>query len=81
MLEWKEIKGYDYGVHYNWQEGVELPELGEEVLIQRPGASPFVGYFEETGFGIWICISANGGMDFGRLRDGIRWARFNRPSE
>ena len=80
MLEWKEIKGYDYSIHYKWQDGVELPELEEEVLIQCPGGSPFVGYFVETDFGgIGVYISANGGMDSGRLKDGIKWARFNRP--
>lgn len=34
MLDWKEIKGYDKNKDYKWQEGVELPELNEEILIQ-----------------------------------------------
>lgn len=85
MLEWKEIKGYNNKKDYKWQEGVELPELEEEILIQfldenRPSRPPFVGYFKQDKEGhVWMIISANDGMTFYEVQDGIKWARFNRP--
>ena len=85
MLEWKEIKGYDNKKDYKWQEGVELPELGEEILIEfldenRPNRPPFVGYFKQKEDGhVWMIISANDGMILYEVQDGIKWARFNRP--
>lgn len=85
MLEWKEIKGYDNKKDYRWQEGVELPELEEEILIQfidklRPNRPPFVGCFKEYRDGhVWMIISANDGMSLYEVQDGIKWARFNRP--
>lgn len=85
MLEWKEIKGYDNQISYKWQEGVELPEIGEEILIQvldeiRPNRPPFVGYFKQRIDGhVWVIVSANDGMTLCEVKDGIKWARFNRP--
>lgn len=80
MLDWKEIKGYDLRKDYRYQEGVELPELGEEILIQHPGMSPFVGYFKEEPVTrhLWTIILANGGMSSLEVQDGIKWAKFNR---
>lgn len=46
MLEWKEIQGYSPQKDYRRQDG-ELPELNEEILIQIPGKTPFVGCFSE----------------------------------
>ena len=34
MLDWKEIKGYDKSKEYKWQDGVELPDLKEEILME-----------------------------------------------
>jgi len=85
MLEWKEINGYNNEKGYKWQEGVELPELNEEILIEfqnetNPNRPPFVGYFNEDRNGyVWMIISANGGMSLYKVQDGVRWARFNRP--
>lgn len=85
MLEWKEIIGYDNKRDYRRQEGVELPELEEEILVQfidelRPNRPPFVGYFKEYRDGyVWMIISANDGMSLYEVQDGIKWARFNRP--
>lgn len=85
MRGWNEIIGYDNERDYNWQdESVKLPKLGEEVLIswqdkQRPSRSPFVGYFKQTKYGIQTIISANDGMDFCPLQNGMRWRRFNQP--
>lgn len=85
MLEWNEIKGYDHNRDYKWQEGVKLPELNEEILIQFlneacPDRPPFVGYFKRYMDGnVWMTISANGGMTLYEVQDGIKWARFNRP--
>ena len=33
MLEWNEIKGYNYELDYKYQENVLLPDLNEEVLF------------------------------------------------
>lgn len=85
MSKWNEIIGYDNEKDYNWQdESVKLPKLNEEVLIswqdkQRPNRSPFVGYFKQTEFGVQTIISANDGMDFCPLQNGMRWRRFNQP--
>jgi len=85
MLEWKEIKGYNRNKDYKFQDGVDLPELNEEILIlfqdeNRPNRSPFVGYFEQrTNGNVWMMISANDGMSLYEVQDGIKWARFNRP--
>ena len=85
MRGWNEIIGYDNEKDYNWQdESVKLPKLGEEVLIswqdkQRPSRSLFVGYFKQTKHGIRTIISANDGMDFCSLQNGMRWRRFNQP--
>lgn len=85
MLEWKEIIGYDNNKDYRWQDGVELPNLEEEILIEfkndiitnRP---PFVGYFKENRDGhVWMIVSTNGGMSLYEVQDGVKWARFNRP--
>lgn len=86
LLEWNEIKGYDNKKDYRWQDGVNLPELEEEILIEftdvlRPNRPPFVGYFKEYENGrVWIVISANDGMLLYEVQDGIKWCRFNRPS-
>lgn len=80
MLEWKEIIGYNPQKDYRRQDGVELPELGEEILIQNPGKTPFVGYFSEdkiTGH-VWTVAQVADGMMFIEVQDGIKWARFNR---
>lgn len=85
MSKWNEIIGYDNEKDYNWQdESVKLPKLNEEVLISwqdkhRPNRSPFVGYFKQTEFGVKTIISANDGMDFCPLQNGMRWHRFNQP--
>ncbi|QIX89141.1 hypothetical protein [Enterocloster clostridioformis] len=85
MLDWKEIKGYDKNKDYKWQEGVELPGLDEEILIQvtdenLPDRAPFVGSFKRRNDGhVWMIISVNGGMTFYEVQDGVKWARFNRP--
>lgn len=85
MLEWKEIKGYNNQKDYNWQEEVELPKLEEEVLIQvldeiKPNRPPFVGYLKQKSDGhVYIIISANDGMTLYEVKDGVKWARFNRP--
>lgn len=85
MLDWKEIKGYNINKDYKWQNGVELPDLNEEILIQftdelRPDRAPFVGCFKERNDGhVWMVISANDGMAFYEVQDGVKWARFNRP--
>lgn len=87
MLKWKEIIGYDNKKDYRWQEGVELPNLGEEILIEfknetNPNRPPFVGYFEENRDGhVWMIVSANGGMSLYEVQDGVKWTRFNRPIE
>lgn len=57
MLEWKEIVGYDNNKDYRWQDGIELPNLGEEILIEfenetNPKRPPFVGYFKENREGL-----------------------------
>jgi len=80
------IKGYDRNKDYKFQDGVDLPELNEEILIQfldedRPNRAPFVGYFKQnsrTGR-VWMTISANDGMSLYEVQDGVKWARFNRP--
>ena len=85
MLEWKEIIGYDNNKDYRWQDGVELPNLEEEILIEfrndiNDNRPPFVGYFKEKRDGhIWMIVSANGGMSLYEVQDGVKWARFNRP--
>ena len=85
MSKWNEIIGYDNEKDYNWQdESVKLPKLNEEVLIswqdkQRPNRSPFVGYFKQTEFGVQTIISANDGMDFCPLQNGMKWCKFDRP--
>lgn len=85
MLEWKEVKGYNRNEDYKFQDGVDLPELNEEILIQfldenRPNRPPFVGYFKQYHDGsVWMIISANDGMSLYEVQDGIKWARFNRP--
>ncbi len=35
MLDWKEIKGFNKNLDYNYQKenGIELPDLNEEILI------------------------------------------------
>ena len=86
MLEWKEIKGYDRNRDYKFQDGVDLPDLNEEILIQfldenRSDRPPFVGYFKQRSDNgtVWMIISANDGMSLYEVQDGIKWARFNRP--
>ncbi len=85
MLEWKEIIGYDNNKDYRWQDGVELPNLEEEILIEfkndiNTNRPPFVGYFKENRDGhVWMIVSANGGMSLYEVQDGVKWARFNRP--
>ncbi|MCM1235671.1 MAG: hypothetical protein NC489_36715 [Ruminococcus flavefaciens] len=89
MLEWKEVKGYDKNIDYNYQKDkANLPELNEEILIQflnetRPDRPCFVGYFMEKPIydlvgGVWIIVSADGGSLY-EVQNGIKWARFNRP--
>lgn len=87
-MTWHEIKGYNYMKDYNCQdESVNLPELEEELLISfqddvRPNRPPFVGYFKKERDGhVRIIISANDGMSFVEVQDGVKWARFNRPKD
>ena len=83
MLEWNEIRGYDYEFDYKYQNNVLLPDLNEEVLFQytnevRPNRPPFVGYFKQYENGsVWLIVSANEGS-LCQVQDGIKWARFNR---
>ena len=87
MLDWKDIIGYDKNLDYDYQKenGVDLPELEEEILIiflndMRPDRPPFVGYFRynnDVG-GIWMMVSADNGSLY-EVQDGVKWARFNRP--
>lgn len=85
MLEWKEVKGYNRNKDYKFQDGVDLPELNEEILIQfldenHPDRSPFVGYFKQyRDESVWMIISANDGMSLYEVQDGVKWARFNMP--
>ncbi len=90
MLDWKEIKGFNKNLDYNYQKenGIELPDLNEEILIYflnaiRPDRPPFVGYFKEKDIfervgGVWMIVSVDGGSLF-EIQDGVKWARFNRP--
>ena len=65
MLEWKEIVGYDNNKDYRWQDGIELPNLGEEILIEfknetNPKRPPFVGYLKENRDGhVWMIVLRN----------------------
>lgn len=79
MLKWNEIKGYDKNKSYTWQnESVKLPKLNEIIMILKPEQKvPFVGYFEEKEFeGVRIYDTLISG-ELGRIKDGIKWARFN----
>lgn len=79
MLKWNEIKGYDKNKSYTWQnESVKLPKLNEIIMILKPEKKvPFVGYFEEKEFeGVRIYDTLISG-ELGRIKDGIKWARFN----
>lgn len=87
MLEWKEIRGYNRNLDYDYQKekGVDLPELNEEILIYfqnetRLDRHPFVGYFKhnDTIGGIWMMVSADRGSLY-EIQDGVKWTRFNRP--
>lgn len=87
MLDWKEIKSYNKNLNYNRQKenGIDLPELGEEILIYflnntRHDRPPFVGYFKYNDIvdGVWMMVSADGGSLY-EVKDGVKWARFNRP--
>lgn len=87
MLDWRQIKGYDKNLDYNHQKenGIDLPELGEEILIYflnsiRPDRPPFVGYFKynDTIGGVWMMVSSDNGSLY-QVEDGVKWARFNRP--
>lgn len=86
MLEWKEIKGYNKNLDYKYQKenGIDLPELNEEILIcflndTHPKRPPFVGYFKHNDIigGIWMMVSVDGGSLY-EIQDGVKWARFNR---
>ncbi len=87
VLDWKEIIGYDKNLDYKYQKenGVDLPELNEEILIYfinntRYDRPPFVGYFKHnnTVGGIWMMVSADERSLY-EIQDGVKWARFNRP--
>lgn len=87
MLDWKEIKGYNKNLDYKYQKenGIDLPELNEEILIcfqneTRTDRLPFVGCFKHNDIigGIWMMVSADGGSLY-EIQDGLKWARFNRP--
>lgn len=81
MLKWNEIKGYDKNKSYTWQnESIKLPKLNEIIMILKPEQKvPFVGYFEEKEFeGVRIYDTLISG-ELGRIKNGIKWARFNIP--
>lgn len=85
MLDWKTINGYDNKKDYNWQKDnseVELPDLGEEILIYytdetRPDRPPFVGYFSQMTRGVYMIVAHDKGTLF-EVQDEVKWARFNR---
>ena len=90
MLEWKEIKGYDKNIDYNYQKdnmGIELPELEERILIDfqnvsNPNREIFVGYVHVWKIGWPESITVNCAYDHCdvfKVQDGIKWARFNKP--
>lgn len=81
-LEWNEVGKYDRKIMWDKQE-LNLPELGQEVLIFFPDINNYgkviVGYFYLT-HGEQISIT-DGMFDFGYIREGIKWAEYNRPSQ
>lgn len=85
MLDWKEIKGLNNNYNYcaNVNNGVELPDVNEEVLFCRSNYRNaikdiyFSGYIYENKYGLSLVNSSTGGIE--SLVDGIYWARFNMP--
>ena len=85
--KWNVKMERNYIKYYRSVNYYELPNLGEEILIEfknetNPNRPPFVGYFEENRDGhVWMIVSANGGMSLYEVQDGVKWTRFNRPIE
>ena len=85
MLDWNEIIGINKDMNYmgNVENGVVLPELGEEILFCRPSYRDdtqdiyFSGHIFESKYGLELTNSSIGGTEM--VIDGIRWARFNKP--
>ena len=85
MLDWKIIKGINNKMNYygNVENGVELPELNEEVLFCRTNYADdkkdiyFAGYIYSGDYGLELVNPIVGGVEM--LTDGVKWARFNKP--
>lgn len=89
MLQWHTITDYNPKMDYKYQKdnkGLNLPELDTEYLIYftndiRPDRPPFVGYFKQDRYGhIWMIESLNGGSLY-EIKNGVKWADFNRPKD
>lgn len=95
-LEWNEVKKYDRKIMWNEQD-LNIPELGQEVLIFFPDGNcrkneytgdsissdkygrVIIGYFYLTSRE--EIVITDGVVDFGYIREGIKWAEYNRPSQ
>lgn len=85
-MKWVEVKGLKEGFNYFGQtnNGVKLPDLGEEVLFCRPSYQNkkvdcyFNGVIEERVNGLVLYNKVTCSYD--TLVDGIKWARFNKPN-
>ena len=86
MLEWNEIRGFDKRLNHriNVENGVNLPDLNEEVLFYRTDYRDatrdicFLGYVEDDDDGVVRMINlCDGGEN--SIFDGLKWSRFNKP--
>lgn len=98
ILKWNEVGKYDEKIMWD-KQNLNLPELGQDVLIFFPDTDSncrkneytgenilfdkygriIIGYFYLTK-GEEVSIT-DGYYDFGYIREGIKWAEYNRPSQ
>lgn len=97
-LKWNEVGKYDEKIMWN-KQNLNLPELGQDVLIFFPDTdsncrkNEYTGkniLFDKNGRIIIGCFYlteceevsiTDGFYDFGYIREGIKWAEYNRPSQ
>ena len=71
MTKWHEIKGFDSVVNYdtNKRMGVDLPNIGSDVLVVYP----------DVGKEVYVKRASENGMSGTSYYNGTLWAYFDRP--